>query len=317
MKAVYPLVGLLALAGCSSVSHYVVTSNFVASSQGQNPPEVIETEAYRADAARTTTIAIRAPDSCANSTADQGSGAAQSQGAILATNCGVEMGDIERAFARENYRVISWKVLAKELAGNRSATEVAQSLGAEVLFQINSLEKSQKTLGKDARWERKYYQSDKNGARLADQPFSDDTRELIKRSYLSQLEAQYNPRTYAVTLDAAAVWVKTGQAFWYYRWTKAAEPAETGSNYAIHLSCADSNIATCTPQRQGLEAAPSKAKAAAPSQARSGEMEAVSVSERAEDRERAVQVELMREVVANFVQRFAASRAFAPVGSGN
>ncbi|WP_374433633.1 hypothetical protein [Inhella sp.] len=304
-----PLV-LAALSGCTSVSHYVVASQFVASSQGQQPPEVIETEAYRVDGARTTTVAVRAPDSCANATADQASGGAQSQGAILATTCGVEMGDIERAFARANYKVISWKVLAREMAGNKSATEVAQALGAEVLFQINSLEKSQKTLGKDARWERRYYRSDANGARLGDQPLPDDQRDLIARTYLTRLEGQYNPRTYAVTLDASAVWVKSGQSIWYYRWTKAAEPPESGSSYSLHLNCKDNVLATCIATRQAEQ---ERARSGGgSSQARSGEVVGVSVSEKAEDRERAVQAELLKEVIDNFVQRFSAARSFAP-----
>jgi hypothetical protein len=41
-----------------------------------------------------------------------------------------------------------------------SPIEIASALGAEVLFQINSLEEGKKTLGKDARWERSYFYSD-------------------------------------------------------------------------------------------------------------------------------------------------------------
>lgn len=306
MKRLLLGLGLLTLTGCSSTSYYLVSSEFVASSQGQQPPEIIVTDAYRADAGATTTVAVRAPDSCANKTADEATGGAQSKGSILLTNCGVEMAEIEKALARSNYRVISWKVLAKELSNNKSATEVASSLGAEVLFQINSLEKSQKTLGKDARWERKYFQSNENGERLADQPFVDSTREFIKQRFLSGIENKYSARTMAVTLDATAVWVKSGQSIWYYRWTHAAEPSKVGSRYALLLSCIDNNIYACGASW------PRTAQAQQASTLTSGESEAVSVSEKAEDAERALYADLLKEVIGSFVQSFAQSRNFAP-----
>ena len=41
--------------------------------------------------------------------------------------------------------------------------EAAKELGAQVLFQINSLEKVEFSLGKDARWERRYFEASKCG----------------------------------------------------------------------------------------------------------------------------------------------------------
>ena len=301
MKSLIAALGLVALTGCSSTSYFLVSSQFVSSAQAQQAPEVIATDTYRTDGASTRTVALRAPDSCANNTADQASGGARSQGTILLTNCGVEMAEIEKALSRTGYRVISWNVVARELRGDKSATEVAAKLGADVLFQINSLEKSQKSLGKDARWERKYFTSDPSATPLAALPLADHSRTLIRDRYLSDFEKKINEssRTWAVTLDATAVWVKSGQSIWYYRWTRGADSGTNGRRFDVLLACEDGDLGACYrsfPQRQ--EAARSTLVAA-------GESEAVSVSEKAEDRERAIYAELLGEVIDSFVSSYA------------
>ena len=75
--------------------------------------------------------------------------------------------------------------------GSKSAIEVASALGADVLFQINSLEKSQKTLGKDARWERKYFVSNPQALPVEAFPLNDENRAFIRQRFLSDVEAKY------------------------------------------------------------------------------------------------------------------------------
>ncbi|MDQ5886851.1 MAG: hypothetical protein QG667_137, partial [Pseudomonadota bacterium] len=198
------------LTGCSN--HYLLSSQFVANTQTGTPPEIIETPFYLAERKNIRTVAVRAPDSCSNRTADEATGGAASKGTILQTNCGVEMAEVEKALTKMGYRVISWKVLAREMTKNQSATDSAATLGAEVIFQINSLEKSQKTLGKDARWERKYFLSNDKGNKIEERAFDDATRAHFKRSYLDNFENRINLRRQAVTLDANAVFVKTGES---------------------------------------------------------------------------------------------------------
>jgi hypothetical protein len=300
MRSLLASLVLAALTGCSSTHYYLVSSQFVASTQAQQPPEVIATDAYREDGGKAKTVAVRAPDSCANETAAESSGQAASRGTILRTNCGVEMAEIEKALARKNYRVISWNVMNREMRGSKSANEVAQSLGADVLFQINSLEKSQKTLGKDARWERKYFVSNYQAAVGAPLPLNDESRALVRTRYLNDVDAKYNDksRTYAVTLDATAVWVKNGQSIWYYRWTRAAESDPTGLRYSVLLACVDGHLPACHrsfPPQSGQRSTLVTA----------GESEAVSMSEKAEDRASALYAELLREVIDSFVGAYA------------
>ncbi|WCT73815.1 hypothetical protein PQ455_00870 [Sphingomonas naphthae] len=304
-----PIAALSLLAGCSSgpsYEYYKVSSRFVSSAQNQSAPEIITTPGYGQYAGRALTVAVRAPDRCSNNTANQASGGAAASGAILQTNCGVEMAEIERGLTRAGYNVISWNILEREMARNSSANEVASTLGAQVLFQINSLENSRKTLGQDARWERTYARSDPRGMTGAPLPLTEETRNMIGRTYLAPIEAKANTRAYAVTLDAVAVWVATGQSLWYYRWTRAKEPNGTAVGYNLPLQCiAGYGFSQCSQFR------PVGAQAQASTVVAAGESVAISASERPEDVEKAIYAELYKEVVQNFVDSFAKARQFA------
>ena len=296
------------LYGCASgpsYEYYKVNSRFVSSAQGQQAPEVIATPSYNQFAGKAVTVAVRAPDSCVNNTASQATGDAAATGTILQTNCGVEMGEIERALTRAGYNVISWNILQRELARNASANEVASTLGAQVLFQVNSLEKSRKTLGQDARWERTYFRSDAAGLMAQPLPLTEEQRGQISRTYLAPIEAKANVRAYAVTLDAAAIWVPTGQSLWYYRWTRAREPSGVAAGYDLRLRCYYGyGFNSCEPIQATLPQGPNGTVTAA------GESVAISASERPEDVERAIYAELSKEVINDFVDSFAKARQF-------
>ena len=297
-----------ACASGPSYQYYLVQSRFMASAQDQQAPDIIPTPAYTQLAGGATTVAIRAPDHCSNSTTDQATGDAAAEGAILQTNCGVEMGEIERALTRAGYNVISWNILEREMQQNGSAADVAGRLGAQILFQINSLEKSRKTLGQDARWERTYFTTDLNGVKKIPLPLVEELRNRLSTNYLSPIEAKQNPRAYAVTLDASAIWVPTGQSIWYYRWTRAAQPDGVTAGYNLRLQCVDgSAFAQCEPLGE-----PAGPAAPASTVLASGELVAVSAGERPEDAERAIYLGLFKEVVRNFVDSFSRARQFAP-----
>ncbi len=286
-------------------TYYRVSSRYMASAQGEQAPEIIPTPAYSQLTGSARTVAVRAPDRCSNATTNQATGNAASAGTILQTNCGVEMGEIERALTRAGYNVISWNVVDREMAGNNSPVDAASKLGAQVLFQINSLENSRKTLGQDALWERSYYLSSPSGD--VGQPLSlaPDQRNLVAKNYLATIEAQSIPRAYAVTLDAVAVWVRTGQSIWYYRWTHSRAPQDTTSGYNVLLACLDGVLSQC-------EASQIRhAAAQAPGQSAAGETVAVSMSERPEDAERAIFSALYKEVVGDFVASFARNKSNA------
>ena len=298
------LAGGLAVSGCASgpsYDYFHVESRFRASSQEVRPAEVIPTPAYKDLDTTGLTVAVRAPDRCSNETAAQQSGQAAAAGAIIQTNCGVEMGEIERALTRAGYKVISWNIMNREMARNVSASEVALTMGAQVLFQINSLENSRQTLGQDARWERTFFKTDQNVSKVAPLPLDENARAVISNNYLAPIENRQNTRAYAVTLDASAVWVPTGQTIWYYRWTKARTPNTVTAAVDLNLACIQgygfNQCQSFTPVRKSK---PKKGEVLA-----AGESVGLSASQRPEDIERAIYAELYRDVVADFVQKFA------------
>lgn len=291
------LVANIVLSGCGST--YLLTTKFVMSSQKEVAPEIVETPTYRIIAPTVKTVAVKAPDSCSNRTADERTGVAVSQEAVLKTTCGVEMAEIERALSKASYKVISWKVLAREMEGKEiSALDVASKLGAQLLFQINSLEKSTRTLGKDARWERTFYTSNEYGDAIKEQAFDEETRAFLRHSYLDSYESSVNLKRLAVTLDANAVQVKDGESIWFYRWTLT-DPAEANYQKKQLIFYKNNNKNhLLRPQSHSADSAKTDMIA-------SGESEAVSITEKPEDLEKALYNSLLKSIVDNLVSSFA------------
>lgn len=299
-KLAVVMAALLALGGCRS--SYLLTSKFVVSAQAEKSPEIIETPTYVDSHSGIYTVAVRAPDSCSNTTAATATGDARASGTILKTECGVEMAELERALAKKGYRVISWKVLARELSvSGKNASEVASSLGAEVLFQINSLEKSQKSMGKDARWERNYFLSNEYGDRLGEQLFDEPTRQFLRSRYLQDSEQRferYGLSQPSVTLDANAVLVSTGESIWYYQWTHA-DAFGLGFKTQELISCKSDNreCRQLAPMRRAGEGPATETRS-------SGDSDAVSISEKPEDQLAAKQAVLLSDAIKNLVESF-------------
>lgn len=290
------LVANIVLSGCGST--YLLTTKFVMSSQKEDAPEIVKTPTYRSIVPTVKTVAVKAPDSCSNRTADERTGVAVSQEAVLKTTCGVEMAEIERALSKASYKVISWKVLAREMEGkNISALDVASKLGAQLLFQINSLEKSTRTLGKDARWERTFYTSNEYGDAIKEQAFDEETRAFLRHSYLDRYENSVNLKRLAVTLDANAVQVKDGESIWFYRWTLT-DPAEANYQQKQLVYYKNKN-------KNYLLRPQSHSDSEKTDMITSGESEAVSVTEKPEDLEKALYNSLLKSIVDNLVSSFA------------
>lgn len=287
---------VLAMFASSCSTAYMLTTSFVANTQEGKTPDVVETTSYKNAASAIKTVALRAPDSCSNRTSDQTSGNATSQSTILQTSCGVEMAMIEKNLTKNGYRVISWKALATEMGKNQSATVSAASLGAEALFQINSLESSKKTLGKDARWERRYYRTDGKGRKKGEQSFDEETRNFFKANFLSSYENRINLKRLAVTIDATVVLVKTGESIWFYTWT-AADSANLNFYDEVFVEC-DSSNRVCERFTPAVETEAKKNVNA------TGDSEAVSVSEKPEDRDKAVYDKLLGIVIDSLVKSF-------------
>jgi len=210
------------VSGCGQ--HYIITSKIVTTTTNVAPPEIVETPTYRKDVAKIKTVAVRAPSSCSDRTSDQQRGTAVSNQELLKTKCAVDMAVIERALTKSSYKVISWTVLEREMARNLSALQVADSMGAQMLFQVNSLEKSTRSFGKlskDEKLEYFYYNSNDDGEMLDEKAFDLDTRDYLKRSFFDSKRNIDEVQVPFVTLDANAINIKDGEAIWFYRWTNS------------------------------------------------------------------------------------------------
>jgi hypothetical protein len=224
--ASFALVGAL-LSACST-PHIRIESHLV--DLGRDVPrDVTCTPQYLTALSRVTTVAVRAPDSCVAKAASERTGQAQKTEEILRTTCGVEMAEIERALTRQGYVVTSWRDLASMVATDKlAAKDAALKLNAEVLFQVNSLEKVI-LRPEQARWERTYLASDSRGEPGAKAELSEAEEEAL-RAASSQAEKTVLERAPAgAMLDINAILVQSGQTIWFYRWARAQRPERTDS----------------------------------------------------------------------------------------
>ena len=290
--------------GCGT--HYVITSNFVMTQKTETLPEIVETVTYKEEVSKIKTVALKAPSYCSNRSSDQRTGIATSQELVLGTTCAVDMAEIERALTKASYKVISWTVLEKEMERNTqeyySPLKVAENLGEQILFQINSLEKSTKSLdnlGKDEKWEFDYFDADDNGKKIREKAFDDDTRQYLKRKFFNRNELLSQVKIPFVTLDANAIQVKNGESIWFYRWTHSDLSYVYPQNQLIY--CKPGMVCRIdTPSGNNSGANSSKANSDKSSQ----ESEVYSAEEKPEDRLKALYSELLKEVTDSLVSSF-------------
>lgn len=235
----------------------------------------------------------------------------------MKTQCGVEMAQIERGWARQGFRVISWTVLNREMntvmsnGRPRSPIEIAANLGAEALFQINSLEKSRKNTGGTVKWERVVYNADATGGPLSKQPVTTKTWDYLNRIFFATLETDYLANRRAVTLDASTVLVKTGESIWYYKWSHA-EPYDEKNAPSALLECRDGGTADqnksekeLTRCRNARAKRPAKPKQPATAE-QAGQQ---NIPETPNDPDSALYVPLLEDVINDLVKSFSGKAA--------
>jgi hypothetical protein len=276
-------------------SFYLVTSDFMVADYREAPPEIVESQTYLSVIPTIKSLAVMAPEGCANETAAQSSGEAAGQGMLLKTTCGIEMAELERALAKGGFQVISWNVLQNKILQEEVTPQAAsKALGAEVLFQINSLERSLVQASQDARWERRFYRSNDEGEQL--DPASVPVKEgeqLVGHIKKKEASLTHQERL-SMTINASASLVETGEAIWFYEWTHA-EAHEQDDAMKV--------LTVCTNGECQEVAAKSKYPT---DQARmiSGSNEAISKQKNAKDYQTAVYHKLLRDLVTNLATSF-------------
>jgi len=291
--------GLAALAlavGACSPSYYRISTELVTSSHGSRA-EVTTTKAYETDALRVTRVALLAPDECSDQSATQTRGTGRDARALVKLRCGVEMMLLERELASVGYQVISWRALSEMVGREEHITslEAARRLGADVVFQMNSLEKAFGRVNQDARWERHFFHAADGGAtamveddlaRQFEALVGDEEQQILGTSHLS------------VTADASVVRVDNGQVIWFYHWTQL--------DAASSRSAADVMVA-CKDRRCWRVKTIVKDKAAPAAGARAGGMQAISLAGQPLSQKDATYYQLTQGVVRDLVSQFTGS----------
>ena len=275
--------------------YYLVTSDFRVTDNREPPPEIVQSKTYLSHIADIQSLTVNAPEGCANETAAQSSGEATGQGVLLKTTCGIEMAELERALTKAGFQVISWKALQNKVLKEESTPQAAsKELGAEVLFQINSLERTLVQPGQDARWERRFYQSNHEGEQLGPAALPADEGEQLIQHIKKKEESLTYREHLSVTINASASLVESGETIWFYEWTHA-EARDQDAAMKLLAVCNDGKCRETTVQTQKQ-----------PNEGRmiSGSSEAISKPKNAKDQQTAVYHKLLRDLVTNLAMSF-------------
>ena len=162
---------LLVLSGCGSrAPYFLVESRLLEGQRSDGVPDLTETPTFLALRKRggIETLALRPPDVCADRGLSGGGGAGELQLGVMRMRCGVEMAELERALVRAGYLVVSWSAVRQRAASQEEPLiEAAAALDVDVLIQVNALERVDILPGRDARWERRFYEATRAGERGA------------------------------------------------------------------------------------------------------------------------------------------------------
>lgn len=177
--------------------------------------EITETYKFKSIAHKVTKVALKAPDYCSGQAASMSDRQVKSTKSFIRSECGVEMGALERKLTEEGYTVYSWKAVDSIMnSQNKSMLLAAQELGAEVLFTVNALEGI--FASSDDMIKRSFFWSDKDGIKGAPAELVEEDRQEIR-----QVAKPYDDKLRGISLgaflDVTAIEVATGQAIWFYK----------------------------------------------------------------------------------------------------
>jgi hypothetical protein len=239
---------LLLLAACRNHPWYLVESSYEVRGLPQRQREITSTPAHRA-LPEDLVVAVRAPDRCANRSAAGTTGKATPAGDLLRMKCGVEMADLERALAEFNYRVISWSAIEQIVVRQDGITPLAaaKKLNADVLFQINSLERSETNTGHEEIWNGQFYTSDKYGNRGVSAEVPEERARALEAGVRPQGQNFRSSHRISVTANVTATRVATGESIWFYEWT-AVEPLEATIPTVQLFECHQNILSRCFPR---------------------------------------------------------------------
>ena len=240
-------------------------------------------------------MALSAPDKCAGRSSAANTGAATPAGEILSTTCGVEMAELERALVSAGYRVLSWNAVRQIVVYESGVTPLAAAkrLGATVLLQVNSLERSRVTRTGDFQWDHRFFESDEDGRKGATASITSERIGVLETGARRFESWTTNQDQTSVTVNATAILVGTGQSIWFYNWVHSSAVDDDLSNAHLFV-CTEKLRTRCAPfqPRQPVRVT------------RAGDNEAVSIRVNGGNSVDAAYYRLVHEVVTNLVSAF-------------
>jgi len=292
--------GALIMSGCGT-KYIAVQTTYVQDNESANiKPDVVETKEYKRTIKSIETVAVAAPEKCKSETISKSTGSTSGDDVVMKTECGIEMGEIERSLAKAGYQVISWQIIAnsEKMASiahkNITRQQIAKQKGADILLQINSLERTTVGNSGSARFERRYFTSDKY-AELGE-PLLLDKRTQKSLKALTKIDENkiIPPKRLGATIDASAISVNTGRAIWFYQWTNPQELDNSNLSFT--------KLATCKKTR--CKEARLKSELDRSKKLSSGDSEAISIKQDAADAQKALYHKLLRGSIKDMVATF-------------
>jgi len=303
------LISVFTLSGCAVITparFILVQSRVVSTTKNDSlVAEVTKTPRYSKIVSQVNSVALSAPSSCANQSASSATGSAANTGDVVKTRCGVEMAEIERALVRQGFTVYSWNMVNNAFIANKTedVTKVAKKLGAQVLFQVNSLERVIMTPGRDALIEHNFQNSNKSGESLS--PLKLDEQQINKINAIigaDELKRLPSAKRLGAMLDINAVDSETGQTIWFYRWSKHEDNSK--NIFARYLlQCWDSWGPWCMIQEEQVQDSPKNVP-----EKSSQVVATYSTDARPASEQDVIYFELLRDVTADFVKRFSSGQ---------
>lgn len=300
VKSIFTCVMIVSLTGCSSF--YRVNSQYVSNDSEVEKPEILETKQYQSGIKSVNVIAVQAPDKCTQDTASTKRGQSNTKESVVVSVCGDSLSDIERGLVRAGFQVVSWKQFQAEQQQNSlTPREAAKKLNTDAIFLINSLDTSEVKMGRDARFERRFYHSNEEGEKESKALVGDTLKEILLSSIKPEEKSLYQSTRLSATVNATVMLAETGQSIWFYEWT-VPERKEIKTEFSVLVQCAsDDDCETVAPlSDEGFFDDFSENLS-------SGDVEAISTAQLSANQKVVIWDKLLKEVIADLLTRFSGS----------
>jgi len=268
-------------------------------------PMVLDTPAHRRLLPQVGTVAVRAPGVCENLPPSTLRGVVAASTEMLHSVCAAEMTVVEERLARQGFRVISWTQLH---GTGQEAHAAARRLGAQVIFQVHSLERTRGSLDLDFERRYEFHRSNARGEDLGLVGLLSPDRAALRSMMSLHAASVANRGRLGASLELTAHDVATGEVIWFFRWNHLlAGHGEDSAETLFHRI----DLGPWRPVPGRVVAAPAPGDQARSEEVERGHEDAVPASV-----ERVTEQQLVEELVDRAVVSYQPARLSAPSRRG-